>query len=160
VLVALSPSVSLVIVPVVILASGIGVALLQRRSAARRLRSAAEVDAGALARFALRLPAERWAYGPAFQLRLLPGVRRQYAPGVLGVGGGEVGFVPSDPAKAGLAWSGRPAAVELSPFAQATIVRVRTADPEHRAQFVIQRPVAAVRASLQALVPVEPAAPA
>jgi hypothetical protein len=65
-----------------------------------------------------------------------------------------VRFVPSSPAKAGLAWAGRPTAVAVVKVMQACVVRFETA--EDTAQFSIQQPAMRVRAQLAPMRPVQP----
>jgi len=139
--------------PVVLVVAGIGAALLLKAVADRKFERAEALDPGALDAYPIRVPAERWPVGPTFQFRLLPATRRGWAPGILGVGFDAVRFVPSSPAKAALAWSGRPTKVEVVKVMQAAVVRFETADGT--AQFSLQQPAETVRAQLAPMLPVQ-----
>lgn len=139
--------------PAVLVVAGVGSALLLKAAAHRKFQRAEALAPGAIEGYPLRFPVERWPVGSTLQFRFLPGTRRAWAPGILGVGFDAVRFVPSSPAKAGLAWAGRPTAVEVVKVMQASVVRFET--DEGTAQFSIQQPAETVRAQLVPMLPVQ-----
>lgn len=139
--------------PVVLALAGIGAALVIEAQGNRRFDRVAALAPGALDRYPVQLPVDRWRFGPTWQFRLLPWTRRHWAPGVLGVGEGEVRFVPSKTSKSALAWTARPTSVEIDGVLRASVVRFHDATGP-AAQFTIQQPAEVVRQHLEPRLPV------
>ena len=141
------------VTPVVLMLSGVGAALLIEAQGSRRLARAGELEPGALDPYPVQFPVERWKFGPTWQFRILPWTRRHWAPGVLGVGYGEVRFVPTKTNKQTLAWKSRPTVVEIEKVLRACVVRFHDAGGP-AAQFTIQQPADVVRGHLAPMLPV------
>lgn len=141
--------------PVVLMLSGVGAALLIEGQSNRRFDRVAVLEPGALDPYPVRLPVERWRFGPTWQFRILPWTRRHWAPGVLGVGYGEVRFVPAKAKKRSFAWTSRPTSVEIEKVLRACVVRFHDAGGP-AAQFTIQQPADVVRGHLAPMLPVVP----
>jgi hypothetical protein len=141
--------------PVVLMLAGLGAGLLVEAQGRRRLDRVAALEPGALDPYPVRFPVERWKFGPTWQFRILPWTRRHWAPGVLGVGYGEVRFVPAKPSKRAFAWTSRPTSVEIQKVLQACVVRFHDAGGP-AAQFTIQQPADVVRGHLASMLPLAP----
>ena len=145
--IALAAATGVVAGPVV-LASMVGVALVMRHSVERRVTGAEERAPGLMAaEYDICMPADRMAVGPAVQLRFLPPARDVWAAGMLCAARGKVGFIPSKQRHAGRAWSGPVDRVEVRGLPTRTCI-VRAHGPGGSAQFVVQHPADAIRASL------------
>lgn len=131
----------------------LGAALVTRTVSGRRTAGALEQSPEALARCSLILPAERWPVGRLFQFRV-GATRSAWAPGVLGVGSGEVTFVPRAKRFAGQAWQGRVRAVQVKAMWPGTVVAVRMHGARETAQFTLTRREEEVRELLAAHLPV------
>ena len=138
-------------VPLTMVLSGVGAALVVRAWSDRQLQRADAVAPGALDDVVVRFSALRWSVGSPWQLRFSRRNRAVGASGVIGIAPGEVRFVPSSARRAPRAWSGRPTAVEVLSVLQATVLRVHA--PEGTAQFSIQVPASVVRDHLAPLLP-------
>lgn len=141
------------VTPVILVLSGVGAALVIEAQGNRRFDRAAALEPGALDPYPVQFPVERWKFGPTWQFRILPWTRRHWAPGVLGVGYGEVRFVPAKASKRSLGWTSRPTSVEIEKVLQACVVRFHDAGGP-AAQFTIQQPADAVRGHLAPMLPV------
>jgi hypothetical protein len=141
------------VTPVVLVLSGVGAALLIDAQSGRRFDRVATLEPGALDPYPLQFAVERWKFGPTWQFRILPWTRRHWAPGVLGVGYGEVRFVPAKATKAAFAWTSRPTSVEIEKVLQACVVRFHDAGGP-AAQFTFQQPADVVREHLAPMLPV------
>ena len=141
------------VTPVVLVLSGVGAALLIEAQGNRRFDRVAALEPGALDPYPVQFPVERWRFGPTWQFRILPWTRRHWAPGVLGVGYGEVRFVPAKASKRAFAWTCRPTSVEIEKVLQACVVRFHDAGGP-AAQFTIQQPADVVRGHLAPMLPV------
>jgi hypothetical protein len=102
-----------------------------------------------LEQYPVRLPADRFAYGPTWQIKFLPPARKVQAPGVLCAAPGEIVFVPSRRRDVDRAWRTTNAEIDVVSVwinKRACVVRVRGDDD--RGQFVVYMEPAFVRSAL------------
>jgi hypothetical protein len=133
----------------VVLASMVGVALVVRHAAERRVTGAEERAPGLMAStYDIYMPVDRMAVGPSFQVRFLPPARDVWAAGVLCAARGKLGFIPSKERHAGRAWSGPVDRVEVHGMPALRVTIVRAHGPSGSAQFAVQQPADAIRAAL------------
>jgi hypothetical protein len=132
----------------VVFASMVGVALVMRHAAERRVTGAEERAPGVMAStYDICMPVDRMAVGPPVQLRFLPPARDVWAAGVLCAARGKLGFIPSKERHADRAWSGTVDVVEVRGLPTRTCI-VRAHGPGGSAQFIVQQPADAIRAAL------------